>query len=170
VLPLVDAAIAAGAAIGPDEAPATIYPNGIPGWFDGLFLLMNGVDLQAGIPVAVSGNRIPEAPEHTLHLGTSYTWDVPAGALTLRWDYYVQSNSYLTIFNRSVESTGRWDQHNASLIYESGDGRWSVRAWVRNIENDVHILGGYRGQAHQDFSVTEPRAYGASLRYNFGAI
>ena len=169
VLPLVDAAIAAGAAIGPDDAPAAIYPSGIPAWFDERFLRDN-IELLPGIPEPVSGNRIPDTPEHTLHLGASYTWDVLGGALTARWDYYWQSDSYLTLFNRRVEKIGDWDQHNATLIYESGDGRWSARAWVRNIEDDVHILGGYRQQLNQDFSVTEPRAWGASLRWNFGSL
>jgi outer membrane receptor protein involved in Fe transport len=170
VLPWVDTAVAVRAAIGPDAAPATIYPNGIPAWFDGAFLAAVGVELQPGIAVDVSGNQIPDTPEHTLHLGASYTWDFAAGGLTARWDYYWQSRTYLTIFNRSVESNGSWDQHNASLIYESGDGRWSLQAWVRNLENDVHILGGYRQHSQQDFSVTEPRAWGASLRYNFGIL
>jgi outer membrane receptor protein involved in Fe transport len=167
VLPWVNPAIAIGAAIGPDEAPATIYPNGIPAWFDGAFLSAVGVELLPGIPVPVSGNSVPDTPEHTVHLGVSYTWDVPAGALTARWDYYWQSKSYLTIFNRSAETIDAWDQHNLSLIYETGDGRWSARAWVRNIENDLHILGGYRQHSQQDFSVSEPRAFGVSLRFNF---
>ncbi len=167
VLPWVNHAIAIGAAIGPDEAPATIYPNGIPAWFDGAFLSAVGVELLPGIPVPVSGNSVPDTPEHTVHLGVSYTWDVPAGALTARWDYYWQSKSYLTIFNRSAETIDAWDQHNLSLIYETGDGRWSARAWVRNIENDLHILGGYRQHSQQDFSVSEPRAFGVSLRFNF---
>ncbi len=170
VLPWVDTAIAVRAAIGPADAPATIYPNGIPAWFDGAFLAAVGVELQPGVPVDISGNQIPDTPEHTLHLGASYTWDVSGGALTARWDYYWQSRTYLTIFNRRTESQPDWDQHNASLIFESGDGRWSLRAWVRNIENDVHILGGYRVHSQQDFSVSEPRAWGASLRWNFGAI
>ncbi len=168
VLPLVDAAIAIGAAFGPDQVPAGIYPNGIPALFDGLFLQQNGVEILPGIPVDVAGNRIPDTPEHTLHSGISYTWDVPFGAVTARWDYYWQSSSYLTIFNRRHESTGEWEQHDASLIYESLDARWSVRAWIRNIGNEAHILGGYRGQVNQDFSVTEPRAYGVSVRYSFG--
>lgn len=170
VLPLVNAAIAAGAAIGPADAPATINANGIPGWFDGLFLLQNGVDIAPGIEIPINGNRIPDSPEHTLHVGASYSWDVPYGMLTARWDYYYQSNSYLTVFNRSTESTGSWDQHNLSVMYEAVDGRWSLQGWVRNIGDDVNILGGYRAQGAQVFAVTEPRTWGVSLRFNFGAL
>jgi hypothetical protein len=75
----------------------------------------------------------------------------------------------MTIYNRSSHRIDSWDQHNAMLVFESGDGRWTVRGWVRNIEDDVHITGGQRSR-FQNFSASEPRAYGASLRYNFGVM
>ncbi len=170
VLPWVDVAIATGAAFGPDEAPAAIYPNGIPAWFDGALLAAVGVDTQLGVPIEISGNDIPETPEHTISLAASYTWDVFGGALTARWDYYWQNKNYLTIFNKRSHQIASWDQHNATLVFESGNGRWSARAWIRNIEDDTHITGGLRGPPNQDFAVTEPRTYGASFRFNFGAL
>ena len=170
MLPWVNTAIATGAAIGPDEAPAAIYPNGIPAWFDGALLAAVGVDIQPGVPIEISDNRIPETPEHKISLAASYTWDAFGGALTARWDYYWQDASYLTIFNKRSDQIASWDQHNATLVFESGNGRWSARAWIRNIEDDTHITGGLRGPPNQDFSVTEPRTYGASFRYNFGAL
>ena len=105
-----------------------------------------------------------------MHLAASYTWDVFAGALTARWDYYWQDSSFMTIYNRSSHRIDSWDQHHAMLIFESGNGRWTARAWIRNIENDVHITGGYRRQNQQTFAVSEPRVYGASVRYNFGVM
>lgn len=170
VLPLVNAAIAAGVAIGPGEAPAAQHPNGIPGWFNRGFLEANGVQTLDGIPWDIRGNRLPETPEHTIHLAASYTWDVAGGALTARWDYYWQDNVFLEIFNHAAFQSGSWDQHNATLTFESSDGRWSVRGWIKNIENDVHITGGKRTTLNAGFGVTEPRAYGASVRWNFGAI
>jgi hypothetical protein len=49
------------------------------------------------------------------------------------------------------------------------DNRWSIRAWIRNIEDDIHITGGQRTTA-RTFAVSEPRVYGASFRYNFGGF
>jgi outer membrane receptor protein involved in Fe transport len=169
VLPLVDAGIAAGAAVGPDRAPAAQYPNGIPAWFEAAFLEANGVDVQFSVPVDISGNRIPEAPEHTVHLAASYTWDVLGGALTARWDYYWQDSAFMSIYNRASHRIGSWDQHNATVVYESGDNRWSVRAWIRNLEDDLHITGGLRSR-EQSFAASDPRSFGASVRYNFGAM
>lgn len=168
VLPLVDLAIASGFAIGPSESPAGQYPNGIPAFFSPEFLNAFGVETLPWILKDVSGNRIPEAPEHTLHLAASYTWDVAGGALTARWDYYWQDHAYLTVFNRPSHRVSSWDQHNATLIYEHGSGRWSARAWIKNIENDVHITGGLRTSFYEAFAVTDPRAFGASIRRNFG--
>jgi outer membrane receptor protein involved in Fe transport len=169
VLPLVDLAIATGFANGPDESPAGQYPNGIPAIFSPEFLNAFGVETLPWILKDVSGNRIPEAPEHTLHLAGSYTWDVAGGALTARWDYYWQGDAYLTVFNRASHRIPSWDQHNATLVYEHGSGRWSARAWIKNIENDVHITGGLRTAFTDAFAVSHPRAAGASFRYNFGA-
>ena len=169
VRPLVDAAIAAGVAIGPDEAPAA-QDRGIPAWFSRAYLEANGVTTQASIPFDISGNRFPESPEHTVHLAASYLWDLAGGALTARWDYYWQDAIYLEIFNHKAFQIGSWDQHNATLMFESGSGRWSAGAWIKNIENDVHIVGGKRSTINTGFSVTEPRAYGASLRWNFGVL
>ena len=171
VLPLVP--VATGTpfpwAWGADRAPAAQYANGIPAWFDRNFLEFFGVDTLDGVPIAISGNRLPETPEHSIHLAASYTWDVTIGSLTARWDYYWQDDAYMTIFNRPSHRIDSWDQHNASLVLESLDGRWSVRAWVKNIDDDVHITGGMRSNGPY-FSVSEPRTWGASVRYNFGVL
>ena len=87
----------------------------------------------------------------------------------VRWARW-QDESYLTIFNKRSDQIASWDQHNATLVFESGNGRWSARAWIRNIEDDTHITGGLRGPPNQDFAVTEPRTYGASFRFSFGAL
>jgi len=172
VLPLGAPAVALGIAVGPAEVPTAQYSNGIPAWWldAGGFLAANGADVRIGIPTTVAGNRIPEAPEHNVHIGLAYTWDVAGGALTARWDYYWQDHSYMTIFNRPWTRIDSWDQHNATLIYESGDGRWSARAWIKNIEDDLHITGGNRAPTFEYFGVSDPRAWGASLRWNFGAL
>jgi iron complex outermembrane receptor protein len=49
---------------------------------------IRGIGSLVSVPVEASGNRLPESPEHTVHVAASYTWDVFAGALTARWDYY----------------------------------------------------------------------------------
>jgi iron complex outermembrane receptor protein len=95
-----------------------------------------------------------------------------AGQLTARWDYYWQEESWAREFNARGDFIASWDQHNASLVYDSNDGKWTVRAWIRNIADDDNITGHYvtsdTSGYFRNYQLTEPRLYGASLRYNFG--
>ena len=59
------------------------------------------------------------------------------------------------------------------MIFESADGRWDVRAWIRNID-DEDIVRGHSLAADEvgnfrNYFLAEPRIYGASVRYSFGA-
>ena len=106
------------------------------------FLEANGVTTSNGLPTNLDGNQLPNSPEQTFHLGASYTWDVNAlsGSLTARWDYYWQGDSFAREFNTRGDEIDSWDQQNASLIYESVNQIWMVKAWVRNITDDENEL------------------------------
>ena len=146
----------------------------IPAYFSRAFLVGAGVETSDGIPVNLDGNQLPNSPEHTIKLGLAYTWDYPAlaGSLTARWDYYWQGDSYAREFNTVGDEIDGWSQHNATLIYESNDGRWMVKAWVRNIGNEDNVTGKYltsdTSGFFRNYFLTEPRLFGASLRLNLG--
>ena len=127
VLPLVDQAIAEGAAIGEAGAPGTIYPNGIPSYFDRGFLERNGVNTLNGFLAQLKGNQTRHAPEHNINLGVAYSWFLTPGTITARWDYHWQDVSYGAVFNNPYVRIDSWDQHNASLIFESAGGKWDAR-------------------------------------------
>jgi outer membrane receptor protein involved in Fe transport len=165
VLPLVDQAIADGAAIGEAGAPGTIYPNGIPAYFNRGYLEANGVATLDGILAQMKGNQPRHAPEHNVNLGVAYSWFLAPGTLTARWDYYWQDVSYGAVFNSPYDRIDSWGQHNASLIFESADGHWDARLWGRNLGDEDNVYG--RGN-RQQIVYGEPRIYGVSLRYNWG--
>ncbi|MEM9622623.1 MAG: TonB-dependent receptor [Pseudomonadota bacterium] len=147
----------------------------IPAYFSRSFLDNNGVFTSDGLPVSLDGNSLPNSPEHTIRIGIAYTWNIDAiaGSLTARYDYYWQDESFAREFNSIGDEIDSWDQHNASLIYESADGRWTAKAWVRNLEDEDNVTGKYltsdTSGFFRNYFLTEPRIYGASLRYNFGA-
>jgi iron complex outermembrane recepter protein len=157
----------------PQVAPGTLYPNGVPAYFSRSFLTAAGVETNDGFETDLDGNVLPNSPEHTIHLGLAYTWQIApiAGSLTARWDYYWQDSSYAREFNTRGDKIDAWDQHNASLIYESNDGVWSGRAFVRNIQNEDNVTGKYltsdTSGFFRNYFLTEPRIYGVSVRYNF---
>ena len=146
----------------------------IPAYFSRNFLTALGVETSDGLPVNLDGNQLPNSPEHTIKLGLAYTWQAPAirGSITARWDYYWQDDSYAREFNSVGDQIDSWDQHNASLTYESLDQRWTVKAWVRNIADDDNVTGKYitadTSGFYRNYFLTEPRIFGASVRFNFG--
>ncbi len=173
--------LAIGEALGCSFPGFGTHPAGTPGIPDGTPVVFDrgcigalGVETVEGVPVDLDGNSLPNSPEHTIHLGIAYTWNVAAlaGDLTLRWDYYWQDDSYAREFNTIGDEIDSWDQHNASIIYESSSGRWEARAWIRNIGDEDNITGHYltsdTSGYFRNYFVTEPRIYGASLRFNFG--
>ena len=158
--------------------PGTVYTggpyDGIPAYFSRNFLNAAGVETSSGQAQDISGNSLPNSPEFTFRLGVQYTWNVAAllGDLTARWDYYWQDDSYGREFNTVGDEIDSWDQHNLSLIYESSDGHWQGRLWVRNAEDEDNVTGHYltsdTSGYFRNWFLTEPRVYGLSVRYAFG--
>ena len=152
-------------------------PSGVsmPAYMSRAFLTANGIETSDGNAVGIDGNSLPNSPEHTIHIGAQYTWEVPriAGTLTPRWDYYWQDDMFAREFNSAADAIESWDQHNLSLIYESFDGKWQARAWVRNIRDSNNITDHYltsdTSGFYRNYFLTEPRIWGASIRYTMGA-
>lgn len=153
--------------------PGTTYANGIPAYFSRNWLEANSIPTSSGLPVNVGGNELPNSPEFSFRLGMQYTWPIAAiaGDLTLRWDYYWQEDSYAREFNTVGDQIDSWDQHNMSLIYESNDGNWQARAFVRNLEDEDNVTGHFLSSDtagyFRNYFLTEPRIYGFSVRYSF---
>ena len=164
-------AIALGAAL---PLPGALYPDGTPAYFNRAFLDAVGVPTSNGLTQDLSGNVLPNSPEHTLKIGIAYTFQMPSigGSLTPRIDYYWQDDMAAREFNTAGDEIDSWDQWNASLIYQSDDGRWSARAWVRNLQDEDNVTGHYltsdTSGFYRNYFLTEPRIYGASFRYSFG--
>ena len=143
----------------------------IPAYFSRGFLDAVGVETLDGVPVDLDGNDLPNAPRHTARIGLSHAWNIGSAVLTLRWDYYWQSESYAREFNTVGDHIDSWGQHNLMLMYESG-GAWSARAWVRNLLDDEIVTGKYltsdTSGFFRNYFLTEPQIFGISLRYIFG--
>jgi outer membrane receptor protein involved in Fe transport len=168
-LPWVDTLVDQGAAF----PSGGVYPNGIPALVSNSALEALCGCTSTGVATRLDGNSLPNSPEHTVHLGTAYSWLLGIGTLTARWDYYWQDDMYGREFNRPGDEIDAWDQHNASLTYQSLDGRWMIKGWIRNIEDEDNVTGHYltsdSSALFRNYFLTEPRIYGASVRFAFGA-
>lgn len=155
-------------------ADGTVYPSGIPVFISQRYLNARGVFNSDGLPTDVDGNQLPNSPENTVSIGAAYSFNFPFGTITPRVDYAWMDDAYAREFNTVGDEIPSWDQWNASLLYTSPDGRWEAKGWIRNINDDDNITGKYltsdNSGFYRNYFLTEPRIYGASVKYNFGAL
>ncbi|MCX7063517.1 MAG: TonB-dependent receptor, partial [Proteobacteria bacterium] len=154
--------------------PALSYPDGTPALWSRSCLDAAGVATSDGLNSDLDGNELPNTPENTIRIGGQYAMDISmiAGSLTLRYDYYWRDSSYAREFNTKGDEIDAWDQQNASLIYQSRDGHWTGRAFIRNMTDSNNVTGHYltsdTSGFYRNYFLTEPRIYGWSIGYAFG--
>ncbi|WP_340647839.1 TonB-dependent receptor [Pseudoxanthomonas winnipegensis] len=117
---------------------------------------------------SLAGNQLPNAPDWSIKL--SYSHDVPlaSGALlTPKLEAYWQSKSYTQAFNDSWYRIDAYSKTNLSLTYTDPSYRWTVAAYVDNLENNTIKNSDYSatGLVFSDFQ--PPRTYGMRVAYKF---
>lgn len=122
------------------------------------------------VPINLDGNELLQSPELTISLGGQYTWFMNDGAtLSARLDYYWQDDFYSTTFNRPQDQIDAWDVFNAQMVYTSASEKWSVTAFVQNIEDDDEITGTYQTDPSSGLFTNaffiEPRLYGLAFKW-----
>jgi outer membrane receptor protein involved in Fe transport len=131
-----------------------------------------GFEVSGGIEDDLDGNHLQNSPEYSTSIGAQYTFFLPQNhTLDLRVDYYWQDEMYSRLFNKLVDKIDSWDVWNAQANFRSADDSWYVRAYIKNINDDDHLVGMYvtdpsSGMFTNVFAI-EPRTYGLALGYNF---
>lgn len=155
-------------ASGEEADPQGIAPGTVP------LLDANGnpVFFQGNLAKNLDGNAVRNAPEQSFKIGAEYTANVSERfELTGRIDYFWQDDYFATEFNKPSDVIDSWQQMDAQLVLRPIDGDWSVRAFVKNLQdNDDIIRIGQDGPLVGRFrtaSILEPRTYGVELRYPF---
>ena len=125
-------------------------------------------------PVLLSLKRkeLVNAPDFSVNFFADYTSRVENGTyLRLHVDYYYQSDYFVRNFNTAADRVAAWDVSNAFISLNSEAGNWSVRAWVKNIQDDDNITGHYTTDAvsalFTNVFVLEPRTYGLTFAKSF---
>jgi outer membrane receptor protein involved in Fe transport len=127
-----------------------------------------GYTYAEGVTTDVDGNDLPNSPELTVSLGMQYTFLFGNGAaLSGRLDYYWQDEYSARIFGRTLDMVDAWDVWNAQATYTSATGRWWMRAFVQNIEDDDDVTGIYSTDPSSGLFTNafliEPRLMGVSV-------
>ena len=119
----------------------------------------------AGVPVNIKGNRLPQAPNYKFSLGAQYTFDMSNGMTVVpRGDFTYTGESFGDIFNGGVNRIAGYSQINAQIQVNGKDDKWYVRGFIQNLSDNNATTGLYvTDQSSGLFTnifTLEPRRYG----------
>jgi iron complex outermembrane recepter protein len=128
--------------------------------------------LNAGVPVNIRGNRLPQAPNIKASIGVQYEADMGGDiTLTPRFDLTYTGDSSGNIFNGRINEIAGYAQANAQITLNGPDNRWFARAFVQNIFDSSSVTGLYvTDQSSGLFTnifTLDPRRYGVAVGFNF---
>ncbi len=132
-----------------------------------------GVTIEnAGVPVNIKGNKLPQAPNFKWNVGIQYNAEFENGmSLVPRFDFVYVGDSYGNIFNGRVNKINGYTQMNAQIQLNGPDQKWFVRGFVQNIANSNSTTGLYvTDQSSGLFTnifTLEPRRYGIAAGFKF---
>ncbi len=116
--------------------------------------------------VAIDGNPLPQAPERTLNFSARYGMDLGGGELFVLTDWTYRSKINFFLYE-SVEFTGKpLTEGGLRVGYNFGGGKYEAAAFVRNIGNQIRVVGGIDFNNYTGF-INEPRSFGVSFKANF---
>jgi outer membrane receptor protein involved in Fe transport len=125
-----------------------------------------------GFYTEVGGNELPNSPHLTFNIGAEYRFQLPAGwDLTLRGDYYRQSESYMRVYNTEYDRLKGWGNANLSLTMDRKGSPLRAQLYVKNVFDDTPITDGFTGPDElgnfTNVFTLDPRIVGLSVRASF---
>jgi iron complex outermembrane recepter protein len=132
-----------------------------------------GVEVfNAGVPVNIRGNKLPQAPNFKWNVGLQHTTELSNGITFVpRVDLIYVGDSYGNIFNGRINKINGYSQINAQLQLNGADDKWFVRAFVQNLGNSNATTGLYvTDQSSGLFTnifTLDPRRFGVAAGFKF---
>nr|WP_157032825.1 TonB-dependent receptor [Sphingomonas changbaiensis] len=128
--------------------------------------------LEAGVPVNIRGNQLPQSPQYKFSAGLQYTaYFANDWTLVPRIDLTYTGGYYGSIFNQPINRIQGYEVVNAQIQLNGPDDRYFVRAFVQNLTKNNAITGLYvtdqsSGLFTNAFTL-EPRRYGIAAGFRF---
>jgi iron complex outermembrane receptor protein len=108
---------------------------------------------------------LDRAPNTTIGLGYTHRFllenggEIAATLSTRHSTSYYLSDPTIDVRYRQPS----FRKSDASIGYDSADGKWNVQLFVKNIEDEITIQSRVPGA----FFISDPRTYGIRAGYNF---
>lgn len=142
---------------------------------DGLDLLF-GVSLiestvkDVGLPNGTTGDReLPVAPPVSVNGLARYTWPAFGGNLAVQGDFYYVDGYCYSVICQPTEDGESYVVGNARVSYTTGDEKWEVAVFVRNLADKEYVVykvdSSFAGFSARTFG--NPRWFGATVTYRW---
>ncbi len=141
---------------------------------DGLDIMLGAayndidVDLGSGTPETTS----VQSPEWNLNALLRYEFALGEGRLALQYDAVYRSEHFFSLTGAETVRENGYTLSNASIMYTSGNGRWSVMGFVHNLTDEEYLVQTFDLSGPDVFGMTEqyygrPRWSGVTFTYRF---
>ena len=126
----------------------------------------------AGVPVNIKGNKLPQAPNYKFSAGAQYTIEMQNDwSIVPRVDLTYTGESFGNIFNGNANKVPGYTQANAQIQLNGPEEKWFVRGFIQNIFDSSSTTGLYVGDQSQglitNIFTLEPRRYGIAAGVKF---
>jgi iron complex outermembrane recepter protein len=116
--------------------------------------------------VSINGNPLPQAPKVTLNFSARYGMPIGNGEGFVLADVAYRSKINFFLYE-ATEFTGKaLTEAGIRAGYSFGGGKYEAAAFVRNLTNQVRVVGGIDFNNLTGF-INEPRTFGVSFKANF---
>ena len=114
-----------------------------------------------------TGNRLQTAPENTVSAGFNFRHPIKdMGNLLLNASYAWQDDYFTGASNSPNFLIDSYGLVNASVGFETSDGRWRIKLWGNNLSDKEYVLiRGTSGAIGEYYGA--PITYGATLTFNY---
>ncbi len=122
-----------------------------------------------GTPIGVLDRELPYAPDVSFNGLARYSWPAFAGNLAAQVDFNYVDNFCFSVVCNPTEEEDSYFIANTQLSYTTGDGRWRLAAFVKNVGDEEYRMtgvdGSFAGITNSVFA--NPRWYGGSIAYRW---
>ncbi len=96
-----------------------------------------------GFAADLSGNEMPNSPHLTINVSGEYTIFMDDWELTLRGDYYRQSESFARVYNTEYDRLKGWDNANLAITLENTAWDLTAQLYVKNVFDNTPITDAF---------------------------
>jgi iron complex outermembrane recepter protein len=124
----------------------------------------------AVIPYNLEGMSMIQSPRWSLGGALEHVWDLPnTGSLTFQIQTSFHTAQYFSNYNWEDSRQGAYSLSNTFLQYTAPGSRYSVQAYVHNLENSQYFTNATENAtgAQYEYSFGAPRTYGVMLTAYF---